>query len=375
MLRQLTFALLTLSSALALAADWPAFRGPLGNGISEETKAPLEWDKTKNVNWTAKLPQASNGSPIVSGGFVFVTAPEDAKGTQRNLYCFDRKTGAKAWSKTVTFEKEDPTHGTNPHGGSTPAADGKRVVVWHGSAGLHCYDFEGNELWKQDLGEFRHMWGYGTSPVIHEDRVILHTGPGKRIFVAAFALADGKELWKVEESVSGDGDYRNPDGAFAKAYMGSWSTPLITKLEGKVQAICPLPTRVASFNVADGKELWSCDGLRARQGDLAYSSPVLAGDVCVMTGGFGGPSFAFKVGGAGNITESQRLWHKEANPQSIGSGVVVDGHFYRPNADGIGLECIEPQTGKALCAQNAWVLSGARSWSPRDAATSSGKMV
>jgi len=324
----LTFVCIVAS--FACATDWPAFRGPQGNGISEETQAPLEWNKTKNIKWQAKLPQAGNGSPIVSNGVVFVACTEDPKGKQRSLYAFDRKSGDQLWMKTVSYEKDDPTHNTNPHGSSTPAADGKRVVVWHGSGGLYCYDFKGNELWKQELGEFRHMWGYGSSPVIHNDRVILHSGPGKQIFVAAYALTDGSELWKTEEPQEGDGEHRTKD----KAYMGSWSTPVIVKLDGKEQAICTLPTRVVSYDLTDGKMLWSCDGIRGPKGDLAYSSPVIAGDVCVSTGGFGGPAIGFKLGGEGDITESQRLWRKDSNPQSIGSGVVIDGYFHRPENGG-----------------------------------------
>lgn len=333
-----------------LAADWPAFRGPQGNGISEETTAPLQW--SKNVKWSAALPQAGNGSPIVSGGFVFVSCAEDVKGHQRSLYCFDRKTGEKAWVQTVTYDKDDPTHETNMYGGSTPAADGKRVVVWHSSAGLYCYDFQGHELWQKDLGEFKHIWGYGSSPVIHDDRVILHTGPGKQIFVAAYSLADGKELWKTDELFKGDGSYRAKEGIYDKAYMGSWATPLLARIDGKLQAICTMPTRVVGYDVADGKILWWCEGLRASQGDLAYSSPVLAGNVCVVTGGFGGPSLAVKLGGAGDIT-SQRLWRKDANPQSIGTGVVVDGYLYRPNAGPGTLECIDPQTGDVKWTERA----------------------
>ena len=124
-----------------------------------------------------------------------------------------------------------------------------------------------------DLGEFKHMWGYGTSPVIHEDRVILHSGPGKRVFIAAFALADGKELWRSEEPINGDGEYRLKDESFDKGYMGSWCTPIIVKLDGKLQAVCTMPTRVVSYDVNDGSILWTCDGIRG-PGDLAYSSPV-----------------------------------------------------------------------------------------------------
>lgn len=337
----------------AQAADWPGFRGPQGNGISQEAKAPLEWSKTKNVKWSAALPQPGNGSPIVSGEFVFVTCAEDANGHKRSLYCFDRKTGDKVWVQTVAYDQDDPTHDTNKYGGSTPAADGQRVVVWHSSAGLYCYDYAGKELWRKDLGEFRHIWGYGTSPVIHEDRVILNSGPGKQIFVAAYALADGKELWRTDEPYSGDGSYRDKEGMYDKAYSGSWATPVLASVDGKLQAICSQPTRVVGYDVADGKILWWCEGLRAKQGDLAYSSPVLVGDICVVTGGFGGPSMAFNLGGEGNITEKQRLWHKESNPQSIGTGVAVDGHLYRPNAGPGTLECIDPQTGDVKWTERA----------------------
>ena len=350
--------LLTLWMAFACvswtaAADWPAFRGPQGNGISDEKNAPLEWSKTKNVKWSATLPQPGNGSPIVSGGKVFVTCAEDAKGHGRSLYCFDRKTGEKAWVKTVTFDKDDPTHETNMYCGSTPAADGKRVVVWHSSGGLYCYDFDGKELWKKDLGEFRHMWGYGSSPVIHNDRVILHTGPGKNeIYVAAFALADGKQIWRTDEPFEGDGDYRAKDGAYDKAYMGSWATPLIATIDGKEQAICTMPKRVVSYDLDGGKILWFCEGIRAKQGDLAYSSPAVSGDVCIVTGGFGGPSLAVKVDGDGDITD-KRLWRKDSNPQSIGSGVVIDGYLYRPNAGPGTIECIDPKTGDIKWTERA----------------------
>src|SRR5205814_1603553 len=97
----------------------------------------------------APLPRPGNGSPIVSGGLVFVTCAEDEKGHERSLYCFDRKSGEKRWAKTVTYDRDDPTHETNLYCGSTPTAKDARVVVWHGSAGLHCYDFEGKEIWKK----------------------------------------------------------------------------------------------------------------------------------------------------------------------------------------------------------------------------------
>ena len=169
-----------LGAGALRADDWPAFRGPSGNGLSSESKAPTTWAPDKNIKWKVALPQKGNGSPIVSNGRVFIAGSEDKEGKVRALYCFDRKDGKQLWVKKVEFGKEMRTHGTNTHSPSTPASDGKSVVVWHGSAGLHCYDFEGKALWSRDLGEFDHLWGEGTSPVIHDGKVILNSGPGKK---------------------------------------------------------------------------------------------------------------------------------------------------------------------------------------------------
>ena len=326
------------------AADWPAFRGPQGTGLSVDPSAPIHWGPDHNIAWKATLPRPANGSPIVSNGKVFVTSAEDEAGMQRSLYCFGRYSGIKLWVQTVHFGKRMPTHKTNPHGGSTPVSDGQHVVVWHGSAGLYCYDMNGKELWSRDLGEFRHMWGYGTSPIIRQETVILHTGPGKRAFISAFDLETGQQLWETEESAQGGNGEKRADGE----YMGSWSTPVLAHVNGRDQLILMMPSRVNGYDPNSGELIWTVDGLRHDRGSLAYSSPVIADDICFVTGGFQGPAMAFRIGGRGNLTEKSRMWRNEKNPQNIGSGVYVDGYVYRPNAGPGTIECIDPRTGEIL---------------------------
>jgi outer membrane protein assembly factor BamB len=337
------FVTLIVANPFLTRADWPAFRGPTNNGISTEQDLPLTWSQQENIKWKSPLPQPGNGSPIVVAGRVFVCSAQDAQGKQRSLYCFDAATGEQQWVRTVDFDKAMPTHATNPYAGSTPVSDGTRVVVWHASAGLFCYDLDGHEQWSRDLGEFKHIWGYGSSPILYKDRVILFTGPGAKSFITAIELTGGKTIWQTDEPGEGDGSFND-----AKKWMGSWSTPVVTKVNGREQIIAMLPTRVNAYDPDSGEIIWTCDGLRHDRGDLAYSSPVIAGDVCFVTGGFNGVSMAIELGGEGNITESHRLWRKENNPQSIGSGVFVGGHVYRPNADGGTIECFEPKSGKAL---------------------------
>jgi len=337
-------AALLIGAGAIHADDWPLFRGPAGNGSSSEKSAPTTWAPDKNVKWKAPLPHEGNGSPIVSNGRVFVAGPEDKEGKKRSLYCFDRKDGKQLWVKTIDYGKADRTHETNPHSPSTPAADGKKVVVWHGSAGLHCYDFEGKALWSKSLGEFDHMWGEGTSPVIHDGKVFLNSGPDKkRVFVGAYKLDTGDKIWEQEEPFKGNGD-KNEDGQ----YMGSWCTPLVVKVDGKDQVICAMPTRLVAYAPEDGKLLWSCDGIRFNNGDLSYSSPLVAGDIVVTVGGYGGPGMGVKLGGSGDVTSTNRVWRNKSSPQSIGSGIVVDGHVYMPWAGANAIDCIDPKTGKMV---------------------------
>jgi len=341
------------SSALVVAGDWPGFRGPQGDGIAPGETPPLKWNAEDGVQWNTPLPAPGNGSAIVFEGRVYLVQGE-AKGRKRSLFCFDRQDGELRWARTVSFNRVMPTHRTNPHGSSTPAAGSGRIVVWHGSAGLFCYDVEGREQWRRKLGEIRHMWGYGSSPVIHRDRVVLHAGPGRRVFVAAFDLKTGETLWKQEEPVEGTGQ-RNAE----KRYMGSWSTPVIVEVEGRTIVLCSLATRVVGYDAATGEIAWFCEGLRGRKGDLAYTSPIPAGDNCVAMGGFGGPAIGFRMGGAGNITKERLLWRKEPNPQRIGSGIYVDGLVFQANAGPATFQCLEPETGEIRWQER---IPGAACW-------------
>ena len=334
----LVFVVITASAASLQAGDWPAFRGPNGNGIADEPKAPLRWSSDDNIAWKTPI-GPGNGSPIVSNGKVFVLNATDS-GRKRSLHCLDRKTGKSLWVKSVKFDKKDPTHQTNPYCGSTPASNGKIVLAWHGSAGLYAYDHSGKQLWKKELGEFKHMWGYGTSPLINGDQVIMHSGPGKRIFMGAYNINNGDTIWENDEPQDGDGQRRTKDGS----YMGSWATPILATIGGKRQLICTMPTRVNGYDVKSGKILWWCNGISGQRGDLAYSSPIVAGDLCYANGGYMGPAIGFPLGGSGDLT-TKRLWRVKQTHQNIGSGVFVNGHIYKANAGPNSLECIDPKTG------------------------------
>lgn len=322
-----------------MARDWPAFRGPNGNGRAIDEKPPLEWDREKNVRWRIALPGTGNGSPIVVKGRVLLTCAKN-NGRQRTLHCFDRATGKESWKRTVDVEAIELTHKTNPYCGTTPVSDGNVVVVWHATGGLHCYSLDGEPRWSRDFGEVRHIWGYGTSPILYRDRVILHSGASPNIFVAAVRLSDGELLWKTDEP---GGVSNESPGVFT----GSWCTPAVMRVAGKDQIVCGMPTRVVAYDPDDGRVIWSCAGLSADQGKVVYTSPLIGDEVVVVLGGYQGPAVAVRAGGSGDVTETHRLWRvTRRNPQRIGSGVVVDDSIYIANADSGTVQCIDLNTGE-----------------------------
>lgn len=338
--RTIAILLCLLTSQLA-AGDWPAFRGPRGDGHAPgEANLPVEWGPDINVKWKTPLPDAGNSSPIVVAGRVFVTCAED-EGRQRHLYCFDRNNGEQLWRETVAYDRVETTHPTNPHSASTPVSDGQYIVVWESSAGMHCYDLDGGRVWSRDLGSFEHIWGYASSPIIHDGKVIQLCGPGERTFLIALDLESGDTVWETSE----------PGGSnAADYYVGTWCTPVIADVAGNPEILCAMPTRVTAYGPNSGQLLWTIGGVSSDRGDLAYASPVVGEGVAVQTGGFGGPALGFKLGGRGDMTLPNRLWHSgwgHGSPQRIGSGVIVDGHIYLANADDRGsLECINVETGE-----------------------------
>jgi outer membrane protein assembly factor BamB len=350
-MRTLLF-LLTCSASL-MAANWPAWRGPAGDGVTSETDLPLKWSATEGVRWKIDLPERGNSTPIVWGDRIFLT---QNIGTRRALLCLDRKDGRMIWQAGPEWTEKELTHGTNPFCSGSAVTDGERVVAWFGSAGLWCWDLSGKELWHTDLGKQEHIWGYASSPVLEGDRCLLNFGPGKKSFVVAVDKRTGKEAWRFDVPapaiVEGPGD---PN----KDFVGSWGTGRVVEIGGRKEYIVSLPGAVWSLDPANGKALWHCNGLNP----LAYSEPLIAKDAIAGFGGFGGYSIGIKPGGSGDVTDTHRLWQEKKNPQRIGSGVVVGANGYFTSEPGV-IQCVELATNKQLWKERLDAPGGrSASWS------------
>ena len=343
-------------TASASAANWPAWRGPDGSGLSTEKDLPLHWSTNQNVCWRVPLPERGNSTPVVWREQLFITQGISNQ-NRRTVMCLDTHTGKLLWQSGITWTEKEPTSDENPSCTPSPVTDGRRVIAWFGSAGVYCFDFTGRELWHRDLGRQSHQWGYASSPVLYKNLCFLNFGPGDRSFVVALDKTTGRTMWQFEVPIIPTTVDRRelggPDpsvGAAAAVKLseiaGSWATPLIVPAKGGKELIVALPLNLMAFAPLTGKQLWHCDGPNIG----AYSSPFYGeGLIGYAGGGFRNNLMAVRPGGRGDVTITNRLFVQPlANSQShLGAGVIFKDHIYLVNTAGIA-ECFELNSGKTI---------------------------
>ena len=359
-------AVLFASASHAQESHWSQWRGSNGTGKTSSNASVTQWDANTNLKWRSALPEAGNSTPVVWGDKIFVTQ-SFAETKERGILCLDRKTGNELWRRGVVYTESEPTHKTNPFCSASPVTDGQRVIAWLGSAGLICWDMDGNELWRRELGRQRHMWGYGSSPILYGDHCIVNFGPGEREFIISVNKITGKTNWQVdalddtaERQMSGpenDGNANEfqSDQDRSGRLRGSWNTPIIAKVGDRDELIVALPRRLAAFDPATGKSLWHCGG----GAPLAYASVVEHEGTIVVLGGYNGASMGVRAGGSGDVTETHRLWHKPRDNGWLGTGVADQGVVYVCDMGGV-LHCIAVQSGEVLWKNR---VEGGGTWS------------
>ena len=342
-LRSLSLMVCISAASTALAANWPAWRGPDANGITLEKNLPVEWSATKNIRWKVPLPDRGNSTPIIWGTRIFFTQAVETE-NRRTVMCLDRSNGRLLWQSGVTYKEKDDSHEANPHCSASPVTDGERVVAYFGSAGVYCYDLDGKELWHRDLGKQQHEWGYGSSPVIFGNLCFVYHGPGPGAQLLALDKKTGQAIWKFDEPSAKTAGRADGFKGREPGYVGSWSTPVLIKAGGRDELVMSFPNLLVGFDPKTGKQLWACEGLNP----LIYSSPLYADGLVVAMGGFLGSTIGVKPGGSGDVTASHRVWREErAKKNRCGSGVVADGRIFFVNMEGF-IECVDLKTGNQL---------------------------
>ncbi|MBA3241084.1 MAG: PQQ-binding-like beta-propeller repeat protein [Acidobacteria bacterium] len=338
----------------ALAGNWPQWRGPALNGVSEEKNLPERWGASENVAWKLALPGLSGSTPIVWGERIFLNVGE---GDELYLWCVERTKGALAWKKrlgsgNVKMRKHNMSS-------PSPVTDGKSVWVLTGTGVLKAFDFAGRELWTRDLqkdyGEFGLNWGYASSPLLFDDSLYIQVLHGMNTDDPSYVLrvnkATGKTVWKVERPT--DAASESPD---------SYTTPALVRHGKAVEIVVTGGDYVTGHDASTGKELWRAGGLNPDKNPFyrIVASPVFF-DGVVYAPTRVRPLLAFRPGGRGDVTKSHLLWSFQNGPD-VPTPVTDGKYFYVVNDKGI-VWCLDAKTGREIYGQKR-LKSGTYSGSP-----------
>jgi outer membrane protein assembly factor BamB len=244
------------------------------------------------------------------------------------------------------------------HASATPATDGRAIVALMGSEGLFCFDLEGKQKWRVDLGVMdvglvddpSYQWGPASSPVIFENRVIVQNDRHKDASLAAYDLATGKELWRT-----------------AHDEYPSWATPAIVRTAKGTEIVTNAGKHIRGFDPATGRELWR---LSDNNTQVKVPTPVVAGDLVIVTGGYppgGRPIYAIRPGGTGMLTQDRIAWQTDRGAPYTGTPLVHEGIVYACTDNGI-LSAYDAKTGQRIYQQRISAEASGFSASPIAAA-------
>ena len=347
--------------------DWRQFRGPDASGVGHGGhRLPDSWnvETGDEVAWQTRIPGLGHSAVIVTGNRVFVTTAvsgvkdagvkvgiygniasvDDKTVHSWRLLCLDRGTGEVLWNQCLhRGVPRIKRHTKATHANATPVTDGRRIVVSLGSEGLHCFDLNGKRLWKRDLGLLDSgyyqvpaaQWGFGSSPILFENTVIIQCDVQKGSCLAAFSLETGRQLWGI-----------------GRDEVPTWSTPTLWRHGNRSQVVLAGYRHSGGYDPRTGQELWKLTG----GGDIPVCTPIAAGDLMILSSAHGPsrPLRAIRFDATGDITPKSTsgstehiAWSLPSDGIYMQTPILYDGLLYACRMNGV-LGCYDPATGKRI---------------------------
>ncbi|MEZ6141995.1 MAG: PQQ-binding-like beta-propeller repeat protein [Zavarzinella sp.] len=233
-------------ASISGAAEWSQFRGPNGSGVSSEKNLPVKWDATTNVRWKAVTTGRSVSSPVVYGNKVFLTSSSGSQNDRLHVYCFDLKTGKQLWHRQMTATGNTGCHPKSSMAAPSPCADERAVYCLFATADLATFDHDGNLLWYRsltsDYPKISNQVGMASSPVVHNNTLVVPMDTVGESFVAALDTQYGKNIWKV-----------------SRPRMTNWVTPTIIQKKDGAEVLFTSSKEVVSYELNTGKVAWSIE--------------------------------------------------------------------------------------------------------------------
>ncbi len=327
----------------ATAGNWPQWRGPDGNGISNATGLASRWDSSTNVKWRFPLPGPGPSTPVLWDDRIFLTS---AAGD--DLVLLALSTGGKEiWKRRLDGGNRVIRSGESNMAAPSPVTDGKNIWILLGTGHLASFDFDGNELWRLNLQEryepFSLYHGYSSSPLLDGDRLYVQALHSNQQLVLAFDGKTGDEVWK---------HIRITD-ARAEC-LHSYASPTIYRDGDMELLLIQGSDYLTAHRLADGKEQWRVGGLQDAESYnpmlRLVATPVSVPGLIVVPSAKNGPVLGLDPSGAaGDITAAKKhlTWRLARGTPDVPSPIIHDGLVYLSRENGIVI-CLDAKTGEVL---------------------------
>jgi len=318
----------SLTACSAQAADWPQWRGPDRDGISQEAGLAAKWPEGgPRLVW--QVADLGNGysAPSVTGDRLFVISNQGIE----NEYVEARRLadGQKIWATTIG--KVGPNDGPQyPGSRSTPTVDGDRLYALGSDGDLACLKADDGEIvWKKnvrsDFGGVPGKWAYSESPLVDGDRVICCPG-GAEATVVALDKATGELVWKA---------------ALPEADQAAYASAIVINAAGAKQIVQFLEKGLVGLDAATGKLLWRYT--KTAEGSPANIPTPVAGNEYVYSAASRSGGGLVKLASTDSGIEAEQVYFAPKLPAAIGGFVRLGDYLYGTNSQ--SLICMEFQTG------------------------------
>lgn len=340
-LTTLIAAAVVCSASLSFAQDkWTRFHGDNGSGLALQAKLPTQWDD-KDYAWQIDLPGIGSSEPIVWGDRIFLTS-SDPDTACLTILCISSDDGSTLWKREFESNKHH-LHRNNNFASSTLAADKDNIYAAYANdenTWLIALDHNGDEQWKRNFGVYVSSHGFGSSPIVVDDKVILMNSqqteklepgqqPGTSRLIAVNA-ADGSDVWTTP----------------VQDRRVCYGVPCLFETADKKTTLVCTNTVHGYFGVDidDGKINWTTPASFEKR---VVASPVVAGELIVNTTGSGGGGnylVAVRPDPDSSTTAPQEVYRVQA-ASYVPSPIVVGDLLFMFNDKGIVM-CHDLATGE-----------------------------
>jgi outer membrane protein assembly factor BamB len=308
--------------AIALANDWPQFRGPGGNGIANEKNLPVKWGPQENIRWKADVPGRGVSSPVVAGGRVYLTANTGVRLERLHVLCYDELDGKRLWQRQLAATGNTGCHPKTNMAAPTPVATADRVYALFATGDLAAFDREGNVLWYRSLvGDYptvSNQVGMASSPILWKDTLIVPMDNVGESFMAGIDVHYGRNLWQVP-----------------RPREINFATPALWSHDDKTEVLFQDRTHLTAYDPSDGKKLWS-----HKIEGTTIATPTLADDTILV-----GTAGLARIRPKGESAEV--LWKSAKFGNVPTSPLYYQGRAFNINNSGV-LVCADGKTGEIL---------------------------